>query len=153
MREILFRGKNEYGVWVYGMYIPYQNGEAAILYEKFSAYGYEAIELCQRSKVIPETVGQFTGFNDKNGKKIFEGDYWIDTDENDIFVVEFRNGQYCFVIYGACGVLMEYGYDETAGGFGECDCVPMTDYYIEEMEIIGNIHDNPELISGGSNAD
>lgn len=103
-----------------------------------------------KQNIIPETVGEYTGFTDKNGKKIFEGDYWIDTDENDIFVVEFRNGKYCFVIYGVCGAFMEYGFDETAGSFGECDCVPMTDYYIKEIEIIGNVHDNSELLKGGA---
>lgn len=143
MREILFRGIDEVtNDWVYGHY-----------FEKPSEFGGETryyifdSKTITRYSVIPETVGQYTGLTAR-GKKIFEGDYWIDED-NAIFVVEFRNGQYCFVIYGITGEMTPNGFDETAGCFGEVDCVPMTDYYVDDIEIAGNVHDNPELIKRG----
>ena len=157
MREILFRGKQiDNGEWVYGVPVKatsIDESEMLIIKSVFDCEEY-ACRGCDFEPVVLESIGEFTGLTDKNGKKIFEGDYWIDTDdgENDIFVVEFRNGQFCFVIYGICGALMPYGYDETAGGFGECDCVPMTDFYVDKIEIIGNIHDNPELLKGETNA-
>lgn len=175
MREILFRGKRkDNGEWIEGDLL---HDRFILSNEKICRIYNEESKLTHREDiVIPETVGQYTGLNDNtkwgkltkeeqlewlknhsveewNGKKIFEGDYWIDTEENDIYVVEYRDGGFCFVIYGICGALMEYGYDEHAGGFGECDCVPMTDFNIDEIEVIGNIHDTPELLKGeGENA-
>lgn len=152
MREILFRGKRtDNSEWVEGfLHIKYfqevPRDRYVIEYETEPTKEWKPKYMV--AEVFPETIGQYTGLTAKNGTKIFEGDYWIDEDD-DIFVVEFRNGQFCFVIYGVRGALMEYGWDETAGGFGECDCVPMTDYYIEKIEIEGNIHDNPELLKGG----
>lgn len=161
MREILFRGKRkDNGEWVEGDY-AYSNTEdkhyiicdlemQSMSYEENDLYAIEWYE------VIPETVGQYTGLSDKSSsnKKIFEGDYWIDKDnENDIMVVEYRDGQFCFVAYGYCGAFMPYGYDETGGSFGEVDCISFSEYYDDEtgiiaVEIIGNIHDNPELLKG-----
>lgn len=158
MRDILFRGKRkDNGEWVEGFYSQFHNRPTINEPNSHQIFELidEGIKLFGTSIggfwriVDPETVGQYTGLKDKNGKKIFEGDYWVDTDENDVFVVEFRDGQFCFVTYGVRGALMEYGWDEIAGGFGECDCEPMTDYIIENIEINGNIHDNPELLKGG----
>ena len=134
MREILFRGKRYMdGEWVDGsLFIDEKKEKHEILvgYVNYR-YGWE---------VDPATVGQYTG-QDKNGKKIFEGDYWID-EEGDILVVEYRKCQFCFVAYG---------YDDELFGFGEVgelDCVPLDYYYLNQIEIVGNIHDNPELLKG-----
>ena len=94
MREILFRGKTDKGEWVEGcLLFDTEQNEAYIAeyFEDKAAYIRE---------VIPETVGQYTGLTDKNGKKIFEGDYWLDTDGDYlVYVVEFREGQFGFACY------------------------------------------------------
>lgn len=120
MREILFRGKRKYtGEWVEGG-IMFVNGYAFIM-----PAGTGSVE------VIPETVGQFTGLVDRNGKRIFEGDYIHAKRINDGTltggVVNFHNG--CFAV--------RYFMNN-----------PAIDI-LTEYEIIGNIHDNPELLKWG----
>ena len=145
MREILFRGKTQKGEWVQG--VPFfEEKRCFIIEDLFICDEYDCTGAVN-SMVIPETVGQYTGLTDKNGKKIFEGDYWLDTDGDYlVYVVEFREGQFGFACYGWQGALMPYGFDEDAGGFGEIDFSPMTDFNIDLIEIEGNIHDNPELL-------
>ena len=128
MREILFRGKtileNE---WVIGAGVYKSEGHTWIITDDVTktenrGTGSDAI--------IPETVGQFTGLTDKNGKKIFEGDicqhrsYY--SDNIVISVVTYTDGQFLAMA------------DENSG-FNLSD----------KLEIIGNIHDNPELLKGG----
>ena len=78
---------------------------------------------------IPETVGQFTGLTDKNGTKIFEGD--ILSEKGYLFVVVWNQGwaQFRLSYIGRC-----IQYPEWNRGV--------------QMEIVGNIHDNPELLEG-----
>lgn len=154
MREILFRGKRtSNGEWVSGgsivqfvedgvrsFYMPQYNEKCTCTHDGLTddILGFED---CRFYKVDGKTICQYTGLTDKNGKNIFEGDYWID-EEGDIIVVEFRNCQFCFVIYG---------YDDELFGFaevGELDCVPLDYYYINKIEFADNIHDNPELLKG-----
>lgn len=125
MREILFRGKLTSGCgWSYGNLVVNVQGTAIITPDKSLTGKY--------GQVIPETVGQFTGLTDKNGKRIFEGD-----------IVNFKTIAYTFK---KCVVK----YDEQYARFACIDFnkagFPMDISFV--YEIIGNIHDNPELLEG-----
>lgn len=144
-REVLYRGKREDSTeWVYGWCCMYPFGrwplKAAIIpSEKANEGHFEFVE------VIPETVGQYTGLMDKNGKKIFEGDivhlYGDKCDSNlrcvnyNAFVV-FRDGGFC----GIDGTPDNYSLRRYSFALGELYC-----------EVIGNIHDNPELLEESQN--
>ena len=136
-REILFRGKLEYnGKWIYGDLLQYENGDVAIFGEKLSSFGCECTEMSKRDRVIPDTIGQYTGLKDKNGNKIFEGDIVIIGEKLKTKVVYYD---------GAFRMQSEFSPTPT-------DTTDMG-YMMREfsVRVIGNIHDNPELLKGGSN--
>ncbi len=126
MREILFRGKTQDGKWAYG--IPVVLGGRTYILSDFR-YGGAYID----KKVIGETVGQFTGLTDKNGKKIFEGDIIQCEAYDHEFEDEYLSNSKIVVGY-------ESGYFypfHLNGGWRSG---------IENAEVIGNIHDKPELL-------
>lgn len=129
MREIKFRGKTANGEWVYGSLVYSENVEPAIYFE----VGKGSVKTFDFVFIKPETVGQYTGLKDKNGKKIFEGDIvHIDNyDEGWDSVVDFKGGAFAIDVEGR-------DYDYTAIGWTEYEAV-----------VIGNIHDNPELLEVG----
>ena len=127
MREILFRGKRKCdGRWVEGYYVQQEN--------PFTEDGMPIKHLIFEfapfaEEVDPDTIGEYTGLMDRNGKKIFEGDI-LD-----------RFGKRDYVKYGEwnCGCCNDvYGW-VTANymRFNEDDC-----------EVVGNIWDTPELLGG-----
>ena len=127
MREILFRGKRHNGDWVEGnLFIPDKPDTPTEI-----CIGTNVIRITY--DVIPETVGQYTGLTDKNGKKIFEGDI-VKTDK-------FNTPNKRYVIK----------YDLLLGAFIGEDNGTMYfttfDGDSELFEIIGNIHDNSELLN------
>lgn len=138
MREILFRAKERYsGVWV----------EGALLKDNVFTYilsGNPKVNVglhvtTEVAEVLPKTVGQFTGLTDKNGKMIFEGDI-ISTDiARGFLVVEFKGGAFVF----NCNDGEDDYYDHI-------NCSHELDNEYKYGEIIGNIHDNPELLEGGT---
>ena len=120
MREILFRGKQEdNGKWLEGNLIVWKDGSCSI-----EPGSLNVAMAC----VIPETVGQFTGLT-KNGKKIFEGDVvrCVRTHCDGKEVVG-------HIIFRDCCFCVKKGIDSPAMDL--CD----------DFEVIGNIHDNPELM-------
>ena len=124
MREILFRGKTELGRWIEGDLLQYLGyGKVHIVRHCLGAGGQE---------VIPETVGQYTGLTDKNGKKIFEGDI-VTNHKGDIGRVTWYEEYCAFMIYSITENKVYWLFDN--------------DFSL--IEIIGNIHDNPELLKGG----
>ena len=123
MREIKFRGKMQNGAWVYGSFWDHP------------VYPDIIDEYSNHRLVDRETVGQFTGLLDSNGKEIYEGDIlrfapplrWEDN-ERRVGVVVFK--YYAFVVK----------YDDTSTGLFTLAVneAPYT--------VIGNVHDNPELL-------
>lgn len=133
MREILFRGKRiDNGEWVEGFYCQRKEKilggiktRHMILVPDADSYsGARWID------VNPTTVGQYTGLTDKNGKKIFEGDvvkgFYKPTDKLVCGSVKYENHLARMLILnrGVCA------------GLSHC----------HHVEVIGNIHDNPELL-------
>ena len=150
MREILFRGKRvDNGEWCEGYYVKaghhwHQHGihEDWIVCGASANGGWFAIN--DRRAVDPYTVGQYTRLTDKNGEKIFEGDIFREDDI--IGVVIFENGAFKIKWYGITTVLYEYGYDD--GDWDELETECFDAFFVDKMEVIGNIHDNPELLEG-----
>lgn len=142
MREILFRGQTRrYGEkvklngekiksnWVYGGIFP-QNGDGdfAIIYQQEPTI--------EKYPVYADTVGQYTGLTDKNGKKIFEGDIVKYGDTVHKVVFEQRNGTAYFGLVYSTLETLSFGYYQD----------------LKQIEVIGNIYDNPELL-GEENSD
>ena len=134
MREILFRAKRiDTGEWVEGYYV-YCRKRHYILPTDICGFDERLYDWVE---VIPETVGQYTGLNDKNGKMIFEGD-----------VVRRDNGSIGYIIFLAQTMSYRLILPKTdvatvhrAMGCGYHDA--------QMLEVIGNIHDNPELLKKG----
>lgn len=137
MREILFRGKRkDNGEWVWGFLIIRKIWSATIYIIRAEDNGFD---IYSEYEVIPETVGEYIGLTDKNGKKIFEGDIvvcrqWIGGNIVDYAI---ENG-YVEMKHGAFGLHRKQGYYR-----------PFKDWFDGyEYEVIGNIHDNPDLLEG-----
>lgn len=152
MREIIFRGKMDDGEWVYGSFCmdarEQFNGLCGV--DGFIRLYDKAKGKMQTYEVDRETVGQYTGLKDKNGKRIFEGDMIKPfDDEVDKMVVEFHNGQFLLCLYGERGYMAEYGWEEE-GNYGCFEAEPLSSYG-DDIEVIDNIHDNPELMEEENN--
>ena len=132
MREILFRGKDlRTGEWVFGSFGIFTelDGSGPMQYDIMAAQEESS------HPVNPDTVGQYTGMTDKNGRKIFEGDILKGEYELDGAHGEFHEA----VLWeGGSWAIQECGYDYTAD--------ILTDETAAECVIVGNIHDNPELM-------
>ena len=123
MRIIKFRGKEfDSNEWLFGSIIT-SNGI------DFEISDWN--DICySRYEVVPETVGQYTGLKDINGTEIYEGDILLmdNTSDDELYnEVGFKDG--CF------------GYMTETGEF-----LPFCDNKVTE-EVVGNIHDNPELLN------
>ena len=138
MREILFRGKTIlHNKWVEGAFSMKDcDSPFGEMVDNPSIIKYEEPYSGFWNRVYPETVGQFTGLTDMNGKKIFEGDIVhvhdcllrCDAPYHEFDgVIEYKNGSFVIV------------------------SEPMTHYrWLDyDVTVLGNIHDNPELLEDG----
>lgn len=125
-REILFRGKSAVdNEWVEGYYFKTQIGEKEVhCITPFDKYVDRRIY-----QIIPETVGQYTGLTDRNGTRIFEGD-----------IVEYEGKRY------RIDYLTHYA-RFSAVKPNTVFCV----FAYQRGEVIGNVHDDPEMIGGIEN--
>lgn len=148
MREILFRGKQVGdGEWIEGYVFPQviDGGYAplCITTEPICANDYSEI-LGDWAIVDSSTVGQYTGLTDKNGKKIFEGDI-IHLEYSQVFFGGVYFGEYTAAVSYKEGCFITDGTNN-----GDEIETPLSGFDNNEVEIIGNIHDNPELLGGES---
>ena len=136
MREILFRGKRvDNGEWVEGLLV-FKNEIRVFTTHKWYDEGEEGeYDTTEDLRVIPETVGQYTGLTDKNGKKIFERDIVEFTDKYT------RKKGRAEIVFEA----FKWKYSGCYYGGNPIVWLCIDDGSIE-FEIIGNIHDNPELL-------
>lgn len=160
MREILFKAKQiDNGEWIEGSLIDLDidSGYCYIVqpYKKASILPIIFLITDRMKLVDPETLRQFTGLYDKNGNKIWK---------NDILMCHGNPKDLVKVLFGEFGVRnIETGsiVDKVVGWHYEvvptdaisrcepfCWPMPLTEYYIDrcEMEVVGNIFDNPELL-------
>lgn len=137
MRESLFRGKRvDDGMWVEGSLIQAlveESREKNVVKLRPACFiRFFDGSLCY--EVEEDTVGQYTGLKDRNGKEIFEGDIVLKKTYNGkkLFPVTFGGGMF------HCG-------------FGGGSSTALHRYSLEDrqIEVVGNIHDNPDLIDGG----
>lgn len=132
MREIKFRGKDiKNGEWVYGDLHLLCN--APHIHTQESRYPFAGI----RSFVNKETIGQFTGLHDKNGKEIYEGDiidiYDSEYETHDNNEVSFKDGVFGVANWtGNLTTLIFF-----IGNRGDSEY---------SVEVVGNVYDNPELL-------
>ena len=158
MREILFRGKRiDDGKWIEGYYV-----KALDMYDEeihvimdLDAVFYPYGDVTGRNLVDPETICQYTGLTDKNGKKIWE---------NDILMGHGNREDLVKVVYGEFPVINAEtleAVDKVIGWHYEviptdalskcepfCFPMPLTEEYVKicEFEVVGNVFDNPELL-------
>lgn len=158
MREILFRGKRtDNGEWVEGLLWKKKYNTNKLFISCFP----DKDDNEEVFVIYPETVGQYTGLTDKNGTKIFEGD-----------IVEYSNKDDCYYDEEVIIFVGKIKYEAGAFGIVTQDILPDLGYSsycandkfislweiswnenetedcINSIEVIGNIHDNPELIKG-----
>lgn len=166
MEEILFKGKRvDNGEWVYGYLIPVGEKRYIITVENLSREHdlICLIDSLRIYRVIPETVGQYTGLKDNNGTRIFKGD-----------IISFCYNIYEFINCKATVKYGEYMQDGSSGEYGAAKClgwfiqivsctaedwakdldIELPDYLLQNSlidvvkscKIIGNIYDNSDLL-------
>ena len=151
MRDILFKAKRiDNGEWVEGGYSYCEKDDTHFITQMSKDH---ISYIGRHQQIEPNTLCQYTGLTDKNVNKIWENDVVRDTEEDMTMVVRWDDEELRFVLddYGYKGCVMEYGFDEFAGGFGVVDTYGFNDFcktVDKFIEVIGNIFDNVELLEG-----
>lgn len=130
MRQIKFRAQTTAnGHWVYGSLIDYGDGTLAIRNRKSEPW------------VQPDTVGQFTGLLDRNGKEVYEGDvvFWLATDMRGR-----GRGEQGAIFWDKH--TMAWAIERDKPCVDGRPCIISRPFDKKHLEVVGNIHDNPELM-------
>lgn len=144
MRQIKFRGKPKAGYnygkdWLYGSLLQIDDSNYGIIELSDVSYYENGYVDYSHTPIQLETVGQFTGLTDKNGKEIYEGAVvlftWFSYGEYELETeyqgsIDFLNGSFLFCCEHGNYPLSELEFDSES-----------------DIEVIGNIHDNPELLT------
>lgn len=125
MRTIKFRAKNLDGEWVYGFYVEEERQTLNGFERKYFIVNDDGYHY-----VNPETVGQFMGLRDKNDLEMYHGD-----------IVQLDNGGFDVVSWGTVAFQTALSLSSEPNGI-------MSEYktIFDGIKVIGNIHDNPELL-------
>lgn len=139
MRNYKFRGKTSHSnEWRYGSLIMVRDENSPHIVEGYEDMIEDGHHLLQDSDrptwVEPETVGQYIGYTDKNGSEIYDGDIVVDENKQTAYVAWLPQ---------ECGFVLVYekhdnrlGHRNRGSGYS----------YDNNLEVIGNIHDNPDLV-------
>lgn len=140
-REIKFRGRNYDGMWMYGYLMPAPKPTIHLDCDYSISVSPSALKSVDRMlyEVETNTIGQYTGLKDKNGKEIYEGDI-VKVPYLDPIFGGVVNDMFVNIIVGYNKGSFVLEYDSNLR-------VYISDLY-DNIEIIGNIHDNPELLKG-----
>jgi uncharacterized phage protein (TIGR01671 family) len=143
MREIKFRGKDieNDNPWRYGSLITYPSGCTSII-------GFDKLGNELNHDVDPDTVGQFTGLKDKNGKEIYEGDL-IKAPSGRIYAVIFSTWKHEEKrdFPKVIDLYEHTGWCISLDGVNPCE---LLDSEVCQGSVIGSVYDNPELLKGGN---
>ena len=142
MRTIKFKGqKPSNGAWVYGCLVYSNEIEAAIYFQT----GNDSAKAMDLVYVNPDTVCQFTGFLDKNGKEIYEGDV-LRSDEYPYSYGDKERDNYYAVVYyceeGACfGTVTVKNPNSSVAGISDGILDDVEREKMKNFEVVGNIHE------------
>lgn len=130
MRTIKFRGKRlDNGEWAYGSLLQGESQSVIATIKSNSINVHDCFE------VDPDSVGQFTGLSDRNGKEIYEGD-----------IVRDNKGAVDVITYDSLAFNLCVAYASSLNGV--CATFFGDNNPLKDLEVIGNIHDTPGLLNG-----
>lgn len=141
MRQIKFRGKPKAGYnygkdWLYGSLLQIDDSNYGIIELSDVSCDENGYVDYSHTPIQLETIGQFTSLTDKNGKEIYEGDIVKEKES------EYSNEYRVYSVYFNEDEMQWWMSDDEIG-----DSFPLIELELDYCKVIGNIHDNPELLT------